>query len=383
MAWLHNLIPTNVQSVLCNTVTISILFAHPGAAVAADQTYSFAEAVRHGVVDLTASPYAAVDPKNIIERLGELNPGLVNRIGFQYSGVTMKNLDHVASYAALIKQAYPRVRLGGGFPENLKTEYDEKLPCDGEKDARTFKAKDIGSKETSTGKYVWVDIARPAAQEYYICVGKLLITRGLSHLHFEESDNIVKQSSSAEEAIEGFKRVRNQLLGFAKSHDVELSFSGEPKLSQEMPLESVYLPSRFYIDKFDTQYHNRVENHGVGVGYTYVLSPKIVEDSIKMVPPRTKVFFYIDNFDYKQDDLRRFMELDAQNRRDLIVRSAEEAKKRGAIFVPSLNHCDGCVPAELVGDKCEVVEERKMSTYNAVLCGDMDAVRRALQIDSK
>ena len=111
----------------------------------------------------------------------------------------------------------------------------------------------------------------------------------------------------------------------------------------------------------------------VGNGYTYVLSPQLVQDSLREVPRPTHVLFYVDNFDPRQDDLRRMMELDGPNRRVLIVRSAQTAAKYGATFIPSYNHCNGCVPLDALGDSCEVAV--KGSFYNARVCGDLQAIK--------
>ncbi len=148
-------------------------------------------------------------------------------------------------------------------------------------------------------------------------------------------------------------------------------------MAREMALDSVYIPARFYIEDFDRQYRNKVGTD-VGRRYTYVLSPLIVQDLVGAVPKSTRVFFYVDNFDPHQDDLRRMMELDGPNRRELIKRSGEVAARYGATFVPSYNHCDGCVPLNLVGDTCEVDPGSKLSVYNAHECGDLEAIRESL-----
>ena len=156
-----------------------------------------------------------------------------------------------------------------------------------------------------------------------------------------------------------------------------MSFSGEPVLAAEMPLDSVYIPARFYIDDFDQQYRNKVSTD-VGVRHTYVLSPLIVQDLVREVPKGTIVLFYVDNFDSRQDDLRRMMELDGPNRRELIKRSAGVAAKFGATFVPSYNHCDGCIPLNLIGDACEADSKSNLSVYNARACGDLDTIKASL-----
>ena len=280
----------------------------------------------------------------------------------------------------MIHKVLPRTRIGGGFPENLKADYKAALPCDSESDVRTFTPAGLTGKPfDKTGTYVWMDLGLKGAQDYYICIGKSEIRRGFSHFHFEEADNILLNCPSRPACITGYKRVRDKLEAYAKEQGIALSFSGEPVLAGEMSLNSVYIPSRFYIEDFDREYRNKVET-GVGKGYTYVLSSQIVQDLLKKVPKSTHVFFYVDNFDAKQDDLRRMMELDGPNRREMIRRSSEVATKLGATFIPSYNHCDGCIPASFVGDACEISASNKVTIYNARVCGDLDTIQASFAV---
>jgi hypothetical protein len=257
--------------------------------------------------------------------------------------------------AKKITQILPRARIGGGFPENLKTAYSENLPCDSETDLRSFSRGDLTNRPAGTGgKYYWIDPSLPAAQEYYICIGKAQIRRGFTHLHFEEADNILKLSAAPQAAVAGYAHVREALLQYGNTMGVTVSFSGEPEMAREIPLDAVYIPARFFEESFDREYQNLVRTQD-GNGYTYALSAAIINHYVALVPRRTKVMFYIDNFDYKQDDLRRMMELDGLNRRHLITQSAQAARAGGAVFVPSLNHCDGCVPSNVIGDTCELL----------------------------
>jgi hypothetical protein len=56
-----------------------------------------------------------------------------------------------------------------------------------------------------------------------------------------------------------------------------------------------------------------ITKNGIGVGYSYALSSQIVRDSRANAPGKVRVFFYVDNWDPTQDDLRRFMELDTES----------------------------------------------------------------------
>jgi hypothetical protein len=88
------------------------------------------------------------------------------------------------------------------------------------------------------------------------------------------------------------------------------------------------------------------------------------------------VFFYVDNWDPRQDDLRRFMELDGDNRRYLLLTSAKTARRGGAYFILNMLHCVECIPASVVGDKCEIRPDGK-TEYDAIVCGDLPAIKEA------
>jgi hypothetical protein len=343
--------------------------------------YSFKEAVDHGVIDFVTNPWAQPDVGIDLDAIGQLDPGLVNRLGFEYGGVSEARLNFSGNVASEIHKILPRARIGGGFPENLIADYKASLPCESETDVRTFSRDGlVGKAFDRDGKYFWIDPSLKPAQDYYICIGKAQIRRHFNHLHFEEADNILANCAVRSACVTGYKRIQAELQEYAKKVGILLSFSGEPKLSQELTLDSVYIPARFYIDDFDQQYRNKVKT-AVGNGYTYVLSPQIVQDVLGEVPKATRVLFYVDNFDARQDDLRRMMELDGVNRRELIIRSAEVAARYGAIFIPSYNHCNGCVPSDVVGDSCEVGP--KLSVYNARVCGDLQVIKASLGAERK
>jgi hypothetical protein len=346
--------------------------------VSINPNYNFKEAVQHGVIDFVVNPWANPDISADITEIGRLAPGLVNRLGFEYGGMSSKHLNFSGDAASQIHGLLPRARIGGGFPENLKADYRAVLPCDSETDLRTLTRHAITGKAFGrSNSYYWVDINLVPAQDYYICIGKAQIRRHFDHLHFEESDEILANCESRAACVLGYKRVRDELERYAKDRGIGLSFSGEPVLAGEMPLNSVYIPARFYIDDFDQQYRNKVSTD-VGVRHTYVLSPLIVQDLVREVPKGTNVLFYVDNFDSRQDDLRRMMELDGANRRELIKRSARVAAKFGATFVPSYNHCDGCIPLNLIGDPCEADSKSNASVYNARACGDLNTIKTSL-----
>jgi hypothetical protein len=363
-------------------VCLIVSLADGAGCFAADSApYGFKESVAYGVIDFVANPWAQPDVSADLDAMRQLRPGLINRLGFEYGGVSETRLKFSGNVAAEIHRILPRARIGGGFPENLRVDYKESLPCDSEVDVRTFSHVGLTGKAFDKGgSYFWIDLSLKPAQDYYICIGKAQIRRHFNHLHFEEADNILANCAVWSACVAGYKRVQAELQKYAGEMAISLSFSGEPKLSHEVTLDSVYIPSRFYIDDFDQRYRNKVKTT-VGNGYTYVLSPQIVQDVVGDVPKTTRVLFYVDNFDPRQDDLRRMMELDGPNRRELITRSAKVAAKYGAIFIPSYNHCNGCVPSNMVGDSCEVGGE--LSVYNARVCGDLRAIQDSLAAERR
>jgi hypothetical protein len=58
---------------------------------------------------------------------------------------------------------------------------------------------------------------------------------------------------------------------------------------------------------------------------------------------------------------------------------APAARGGGAYFIPSLDHCDGCIAPSSIGDKCELMPGRTDKTeYDAIRCGDEAAIKDAL-----
>lgn len=345
----------------------------------ADGLYSFDEAVARGVVDMKS--WAPPDEmKSLFSNLASVNPGILNRFGFFWGGPSQAVLDRAGRFAAQARQSLPQALFGAAFSETVKPGYNETFHCGGDIGDRTYTAAELTSGAALQGSTMWVDMAKPATQEFYRCIGRIFLDEGFSLLHFEESDNVLKQSSDAAEAAAGYGRVAQYLTAYARRKRVPVYFSGEPGIASVVPLSSAYVPARFYTVTVaqDIRYQNRVSRPGIGVGYAYVLSPRIVADQIAQYSRQTKIFFYVDNWDNRQDDLRRFMELDAVNRRYLITESAKVARAGGAVFVPPLDHCQGCDPPGVVGDRCEILPNGQ-SEYNAVRCGDMPTIAQALR----
>jgi len=346
--------------------------------------YDLEEAIRHGVVDLYYNPWSKRPITPLTTHLPELDPGLINRIGFLYGGPSMFFFNAMRDVIASVKQSLPRTLFGGGFNESLYNHYRQTLDCGGTMGRRSFDAAAITTSKNPGSNARYVDIATPGAQEFYICLGQILIDRGVTYLHFEAPVLVLNAASSPEAGIEGYRRVRSELDRYAKKKGVTLYFSGDPQLAAHMPLDGVYMPSRFFhVTVPDLlKYQNRIEEPNVGVGYTYALSTALVDDTRKQTPPRTRVFFYVDNWDESQDDLRRLMELDAVNRRRLLQLSAAAAQAGGAYFIPPLVHCEGCVRPDHVGDPCEILTDG-MSEYDAYACGDFATIGAALKLEGR
>jgi hypothetical protein len=345
----------------------------------AQSLYSFQEALSHGVVDLSSA--APDDEYNeILAHLRELQPGIVNRLGYFWGGPSQQRIDHVARIASRIRQELPQTLIGGGLPEGIAPAYHQTLKCGGTLGTREFSASDLTSGAKQQFDSAWLDLAKPATADFYTCTGQMFIDAGFQLLHFEAPTMVLDRASSRPAAVKAYQQVAKNLTQYAAQRGKTIYFSGDSALAHIISISAVYYPSRFYhvtIPKF-AKFQNKVTNPGVGVGYYYSLSPAIVADARRDLPPNVAIFFYIDNWDPKQDDLRRFMELDAQNRRQLIVQSARTARAGGAYFVPSLDHCIGCVKPDAVVDKSEIRPDGR-TEYDAVRSGDLSAIREALQ----
>lgn len=344
---------------------------------------SFETSLAQGIVDLMFNPWSKRDIGPLIAQTIALKPGVVNRLGFAYGGPSQFWLDQLAPVARALRAGLPGVKLGGGFPEGVATDYRQSLACEEGRPPHLFDATAITAKPAGDAKFAWMDLGREEAVVYYACIGKILIRLGFSHFHFEQGTSVVHRSASVAAALKGLRRVEGELEVYGRGYDMAVSFSGDPDLARDLPLDAVYLPSRFFHDSFAREDRNRIEVPGVPGGYSYALSRRIVADTAATLPRRVKAMFYVDNFDASQDDLRRMMELGAGARRIMILRSAQTAADGGAVFIPSLNHCEGCVPKAVVTDACEVLVENQSTEYDAAACGDMATIGAALEIQRR
>jgi len=197
----------------------------------------------------------------------------------------------------------------------------------------------IDPKQRALGDTAWLDLANPAARDYYGCVGTELIDRGFTLIGFPEHDNVIAHASSKPEAIRNFVFSLEPLRHYGDSKGETIYFSGDPATDDTAKqINFLHVPSRFFHTSFAQRYQNKIVRKGIGVGYSYSLSPLRVQEVLATAPHNAKVFFYGDNWDATQDDLRRFMELDGDNGRYLTTTGAQTAQKYGTYFIPNLLH---------------------------------------------
>jgi hypothetical protein len=238
----------------------------------------------------------------------------------------------------------------------------------------------LTSHREQTATAVWIDMAKPEAVAFYDCLAQNFIDSGVAILRFEAPGLMLKYSMNEAAAAKAFAEVAAHARAYAAKKGERVYFIGDPAL-KSVHLDGVYVPSRFFhTSAFALKYRNKIARPGIGVGYSYALSPVMVKETVAAVPAGTRVFFDVDHWDSSQDDLRRFMELDADNRRFMIQQSMRNARKDGASFEAPLDSCGGCTPRSAVVDACEKPANPSPDyrEYNAVRCGDLPAIREAL-----
>ena len=344
-------------------------------------------AIAQGVVNWRIDPQWPATKDVQLGLLQRLHPGLVYKIGLRtgWGQVDEGTLKSAGDIAGLIKAKIPDIMLGIGIGESVKPGLDVTLDCGGVS-RRFIAAHMTNPRKPLLGGTAWVDVSTDAGRDFYECQARKLIDSGYSLINPDGGGLVIKNAASPQKAVENFNRVFAGLKTYARSIGRAVYISGDVDMLHDgVDIDAAYLPSRFYhvtIPQY-RKYQNKVSRPGVGVGYSYVLSPRIVADFRFESSSRTRLFFYVDNWDPAQDDLRRLMELDGVNRRFLIVESAKTAHANGAYFIPSLNHCDGCIPSSVIGDRCELTPGRSDRTeYDAVRCEDESAIEEALDRES-
>ena len=355
-------------------------FAQPASSPTSAQ-YSINAAIAKGVINARMSLFNATDQKHVLDSIQELDPGIIyaTYVGV-WGTIRQQDLNTAGQLATALRQKLPRTIFGGGVNESMSLSIaPQTLACGGGLGTRTFDPNEMvirgGNK---LGDTAWLDMAKPIARDYYLCVGTMLIDRGYTLIGFPEHENVIAHASSKPEAQRNFVDLLQRLRHYGLEKGQTVYFSGDPATDATVnEIDFYYVPARFYHLTFAQKYQNRIARPGIGVGYSYSLSPAHVRDVMAAAPPRAHVFFYIDNWDSSQDDLRRFMELDANNRRYLLTNSAQTAHKGGAYFILPLLHCVDCIPAKVTGDTCEIRPDGK-SEYDAVTCGDIPTIKQAL-----
>ena len=343
-----------------------------GTAMQQPAPYSWRQALTKGVLDLSSDRWSGRDRGALIGHLAELDPGIVNRFAFFFGGAAEADLAATATLAATIHQAVPRALLEATLPELLHRDYAVGLDCGAR--AMRFTVAELGGQASGDGR--WIDMSRPQAAAYYECLGDHYLDIGFSVLHFENPGTVIRNSADPAQALAAYRQVAGALRRRAAAEGRPLYLSGDVPTAALLGLEAAYEPSRFYHrEPAYLRYQNRVPRPNGG--HSYVLSPAIIADDRARLPPSTALLFYVDNWNDEEDDLRRMMELDAGSRRFMIAQSLAVARQHGAMFVPSLDHCVGCVAPRLVGDPCEILPDGR-SQYDALSCGDLPTIRQAL-----
>ena len=361
---------------------VSISFS-PWPAHAETAANALDRAIAQGVVNWRIDPQWPATKDGELGLLQRLHPGLIYKIGLRtgWGQVDEKTFKSAADIAGVVKARLPDIMLGIGMGETVKPDLDVTLDCEGA--TRRFPAAPMTNPQRPLlGGTAWIDVSTDAGRDFYECQGRKLIHAGYSLINPDGGGLVIKNAASPQKAVRNFNQVFASLKAYGQSIGRAVFVSGDVDMLQAgVEIDAAYLPSRFYhitIPQYKN-YQNKVPRPGIGVGYSYVLSPRIISDFRARSPSRTRLFFYIDNWDPAQDDLRRLMELDGANRRFLIVESAKTAHAGGAYFIPSLNHCDGCIAPSSIGDTCELMPGRTDKTeYDAIRCGDEAAIKEAL-----
>jgi hypothetical protein len=350
--------------------------------------YSLDEALRLGTVDFSPNPYITRPYQPTINEIGTLGPGALVELGFLYGGVSQDSLNTTSTVANDLRLKLPQTLLGTRFPEHFDTvQYPvrENLTCGGSMGTRSFNHRDM-VRQNSVSLPAWVDLTIEKTREYFLCIGKFYIDNGFTMLGFTNPSGMLENYPNPSAMIAAFIEIQSQLNQYAASKGAKIYWGGDVHTSYQIPTDYAFQPMRVNTDSaWAAQWKNRIERLGVGNGYSYTLSRTMINDMKALAKAGTKILFFVDNFDGMQDDLRRFMELDAINRRYFILESVRLAKANGVFVTLPLTHCEGCVDKSLTGDACHTVPTPNPNTlpktaYNALACGDFPAIQDALRM---
>jgi hypothetical protein len=360
------------------------------------------KAFEKGIVEWMYNPWQTRDAAPMLATIRQLDPGIVYRLGFLYGGPNHEFLERSKAMAGEIRRHSPQILIGATLPEVVSRVVMDNvdLSCEAGQAPVRFAFEQMISM-TGAGAYhgySWINPARPEAQAYYLCLGKKFVDAGFNIIEFQNAAGIIEHTPRAQrrDAIMGLLQVKKALRRYAGKRP--LYFAGDAALSRWMDTAIVYNPARFFhTDAWGVKYQNRMprvtpQGHPIGVGYSYALSQAMITETIASSRKGVTIVFNVDNFDQTQDDLRRLMELDAENRRFLIMESSRIARRNGVYFAPPIAHCEGCVDKGNVSttEHCMLVADaqgnsrldksgRPLMAYNAHACGDHDAIRAAIR----
>lgn len=337
---------------------------------------NLSDALQRGYVDIRSGEAFPAENEPLFAALAYLRPGVVNNLAYNWNGVTLEEIQQSGRYLKAAMRFLPDGLFVASTFETVRNGYRADLKC---KVGPTY-----FDFETLRGLAIddaraWIDISRPATLDFFSCLGEIYIDQGFRILNIQQGDGLVEHALVKDAAKANLTLLQSRLNKYALERGIDLYWQGEPGMLDYMHLDLVMVPARFYIDDFDRKYRNRVDRRGVGVGYSYSLSVLRVQDINASIAGRATAIFAVDNFDEKQDDLRRFMELDADNRRYLIVSSAQTAHDNGSVFAIPLDLCPGCINISYVRDQCMILPNGS-SEYNAVRCLDLQVINEALKI---
>ena len=213
------------------------------------------------------------ETSSTLSHLRAVDPGMVTGFAFFFGGQTRQRLEGVASLAARIREQLPKAILLGGFSESVSNDYAQDLRCGALPVVHHFNIDMLTSRHQKMKSYVWIDPAKPGFVEYYDCVGQTYIDDGITAFLFEAPSPMIPASNNPAAASRAFATVADHLRAYAAKKGQKVYFFGEAALTKFMHIDAVYLPARYYHTTVDKKYQNKIARPGIGVGYSYALSP--------------------------------------------------------------------------------------------------------------
>lgn len=368
----HNCSPINSKSVDVGTSLVDL----PAQEEIIAGKYSLKYALQKGLVDIYHNPWVVRPIDDTIQNLELIAPGAVLELGFLYGGVSQEFLNRIAGIADQIHLKQPHTLLGARFQEHLDiVNYPLRtIACGKSANTLTYDHRLMVSDQYS-GVYYWLDPTKNETQKYLICLGKSFIDAGFTMIGITNAYGIASRRGNIAETMAAFRAVQLELDNYAKEIGSVIYWGGEVVTTEDFKTDYAFEPMRvFDLNSWGEGFRNKIYRPGVGVGYSFVLSEAIVVERKSHLKKSAQIIFYVDNYDGENDDLARFMELDAINRRYMISMSKFIAKKEGAFVSWPLSHCEGCIQPSRIVDSCNLIPNSNLSGYNAFACGDFPAI---------